>query len=285
MSTDSGGIMMNVLQLLIACKEKQITQFSVVECYFSEQYPALFFSLLLQKMRSLGLHVATVSATDTDVHAVQAMISSSFLGQSYVVWLGNCSEFDTVQQKKIEQLLVDYQGPHTIIRCVQKKEAKHIAQKQHGKKIQDDRIDDASKRLVVNLDQQLTKEVLSLLFDFFWNIKIDSFEYITRGQYATLSLDSIVMLGMYCVIMGRNTTDEFMSLWYPKLVAPEQSLFELAQHFFARKASPFFKQWMILKDAYPMPFWTTFWSEQLWRAYHVIDLRKKGQFNDAKIMG
>ena len=75
-----------------------------------------------------------------------------------------------------------------------------------------------------------------------------------------------------------------MQTWFEKIVVPEESLFSLAQFFFARKKDAFFKVWLNLKDEYNGAFWTTFWSEQLWKAYHVVSLRKEGNFAAAKQM-
>ena len=217
---------MSIISFINACKEKRICEYAVIECCYSERYPALFFSLLLQKMRSLGIPL--LMSNDNDVHAValQSMISTSFLGQSYSVWLGNSADYDVAGQKKREQLLENYQGPHTIIRCVQKKEEK-IKTKVYKQQTVEQKAN--SNRLYVDLDQVLSKEEIALLFDFLWGIKTDLFLHITREQSTQLALDNIVMLGMYCSVLG-NRADEFMTVWYPRLVAPEQSLFELAQH-------------------------------------------------------
>jgi hypothetical protein len=51
-----------------------------------------------------------------------------------------------------------------------------------------------------------------------------------------------------------------------KISKPEQSLFVVSQYFFAKESVNFFAAWHAVATDFPVEFWTTYWSEQLWQA-------------------
>lgn len=250
--------------LLNIQKEEPITE--PVICFSGDNYPVLFFSHFLAKLKKQGLPVQSLSMDSIDWQAFEGRLQTTFLGATELLWLGNISECDAVQKKKLLGLLSEYRGPHTLFFFATKKDTP-----------------DLKKSALIDCDEQFQKADIEIIFQFLWNTSSEQFIAMMKIGLTSLTLDNCVLLGQYSLVLG-NKTHEFMRDWYEKILLPEESLFTLAQCFFARNPQMFFRSWISLRDVYAAPFWTTFWSEQLWRAYHVIDLRLDQKFNEAKQM-
>ena len=70
-----------------------------------------------------------------------------------------------------------------------------------------------------------------------------------------------------------------------RIVAPDYSLFMLSTFFFGKKKKSFFALWLGVKDLYPEAFWTSYWSEQIFRAYGYSQYAKRQDFTKAKKIG
>ena len=75
-----------------------------------------------------------------------------------------------------------------------------------------------------------------------------------------------------------NHYETFIDTWLDAFIVPETSLFTLSQHFFARSPQKFLSVWKAIAPSYAEQFWIAFWSEQLWRAYHVVDCLQQSRF-------
>jgi hypothetical protein len=85
----------------------------------------------------------------------------------------------------------------------------------------------------------------------------------------------------YQSIVGRNIA-VFFDSWFHLIVSENQSLFILSQYLFARNKDLFYAYWSRYASHYPLEFWITFFSEQLWQAGIFIYKAEKGQFIQAK---
>lgn len=244
--------------------QKQIIKEQVV--YFSgKQFPVLFCAQLIKNLKQQYSNVKTVSLESCDWQQLQSILATTFLGVTQLLWLGDISELAAAEKKKVLAYLATYKGPHTVLCFVSDKEV----------------ISD--KNVIINLDEQLQKADIEFLLQYCFQSSAAVFFQMVGQQYKQLSLETILLLGYYSTLIGSGV-QEFMHDWYEKIVVPEESLFTLAQCFFARKKDLFFRLWSKLKDQYQGPFWTVFWSEQLWRATQVIELRKQQQLAAAKQM-
>lgn len=181
------------------------------------------------------------------------------------IWLGDLSGLPSAARKKVLQFLSDYSGPHKVICFVG---AKDLPSKPSA---------------FIQLNDPLQKVDIEILFQYFYKTDAEQFLKMVKENYKVMSLDRVMLLGQYSIVLG-GKTERFMQQWYEKIILPEESLFNLTQAFFARKRDMFFRSWIGLKDAYAGPFWTTFWSEQLWRAYYVVELMKANKLSQAKQM-
>lgn len=237
--------------------------------FTGQDYQVLFFATLLEQLRKrLDLAPKTLSVTDTSFAQLQAQLSTTFLGQKHTWWCGNISALDAATKKKLIPFLLAYKGPHAVLSFIALKDLPA----------------DADRRNVVNINDPLSpaeRELLmGLLFDGLqWKHVLE----LTSESYKTMPLDTLVLLAQYRSVLGKNV-QPFMQTWFEKIVAPDESLFTLSQWFFSRKPQHFYRTWHAVKDDYVPVFWTTFWSEQLWRAYYVIALRKQQRLNEAKQM-
>lgn len=253
------------LRTFLTHRSKQQPLTVPVTYFFGDEYPLLFCANFLRNFKAQEATLKTVTLDHIDWQQLQANLNTTFLGQTQTFWLGNISELNSQVKKKILDYLADYIGPHKVICFVSTKDAPE------------------KNNALVSLNDPLEKNDLEKIFQFFWPVGTERFLRIVKSHRGSLCLDKVVLLAQYSKVLGDNS-ELFMRDWYEKVVLPEESLFTLAQSLFARKQDLFFRSWNGIKDEYAAPFWTTFWSEQLWRAHHVIKFRKEGKFNEAKRM-
>lgn len=239
--------------------------------FTAKEYPVLFFSRLIERLRLVRNFDFKFLAHDAPLLEVQVQLQTTFLGQASFFWCGSLSSFDNTLRKKYCSFFSSYYGPHVVWAFIEDKDLKDQAAL-------------FNKTCIVNLDDSLStaqwEQLFTLLFD---TVTWSDVYHLTREKYKVASLDVLVMLGQYRLVLGKNTT-RFMQEWLESILAPQESLFTLAQYFFARKPSHFFRMWKKIRHNYDTLFWVAFWSEQVWRAYYVITFIKKNQLTLAKQM-
>lgn len=259
---------MKMRTFLQNCKNTELHKKPLI-LFTAKEYPVLFFATLLERLRKNHIPTPkTLLFPDKDFAALQAQLSTTFLGQQDLLWCGNVSGIDLSTKKKFLLFLQSYQGPHSLLAFVTSKDLPSGFDKQS----------------VVNLDDPLSvaerEQLITLLFD---HLQWQQVHELTKESYKTMSLDMLVLLARYRLVLGKNS-QLFMQQWFEKLLAPDESLFTLTQWFFARKPQHFFRTWHSIKDNYVPVFWTMFWSEQLWRAHYALLLRKENKLAEAKQM-
>ncbi len=231
-------------------------------------YPLLVFARLFQQIKNNLLY--NVQLIDLDTASMVDLLPSlqtSFLGQRTLFWFGNLGDYDEQIRAKIYKLFASYQGPN-ILGC--------FAQEQLAG--------------IINVSCSLvsTRAEWSALVQ--WLFPNRNHELLQRQvdifleRRGSLTLDQAVMLIFYCMTLG-SRTDIFVKNWLEKIITPEQSLFTLSSLFFAKKTTHFFTYWQMLAETYPPPFWTTFWSEQLFKAYWFVYYSKQKNLTEAKKIG
>lgn len=235
--------------------------------FSSKQYPVLFFSTLLAQLRQqYNLEPKSVLFDQLSSQALHAQLSTTFLGRSDLLWLGDFSSLEPVALKKQMLALVgSYQGPHRLLGCIHPDDVS------------------AAMKTVISLDEDLSEYDRRALAAFLFPhipSAADAVEKLVKGTRLG-SIDQLVMVAQYAGVVGKNVS-LFVDQWMKKIIAPESSLFDLSSYFFGRKTEQFWSSWHVLKDEYAAPFWTTYWSEQLWRAHYVIKLYKENKITEAK---
>lgn len=228
----------------------------------AQDYQPLFCQAFLKHVETkLGLQKTTVLVDDIQWASVESCLRTTFLGQKKLLWLGSTQDYDATTKKKLATLLSTYEGPHNVWLFVTQKDA---AQFEH------------LKDTTLNLEQVTDAEKAT----------VDATVYGARstlvtGKKVSLSWDQRHIMQGYAAVLGKNS-QQFMSEWFEKIILPESSLFTLAQAFFARKPQDFFPLWNRVKQEYAGVFWTSFWSDQVWRAYYVILLRQQQKVSQAQ---
>lgn len=242
-----------------------------VFCFFIRQaeYPLLFFQHLIIFFKKNDRHIEKLDSA-MEVSAIKTILSTiSFSGQT-IYWL---EDFHAQSEKKQQELLLylhTYEGPHQILFC---------------SNVADKYIPNTKNILFTIID--LSKNVMyqDMVFVRFLvsNLLPDKSNFMAQltmyGDY--LSLDTICLLAHYECVLGKNS-DEFFAQWATRIIDPTSSLFIVSQYFFNKKSKQFFRQWSVVSEHYPSTFWTTFWTDQLWRAYVYCDLMKQKKHVEAK---
>lgn len=238
-----------------------------VICLHASTYPLLFGrAFAMHYADALGMSFSYQSMQADNQGAAMAALQTSFLGSNSCYWLGSFDDLAKSKQKAWLEFFNSYRGPHTLLFYSSTpidSKAAHIE----------------TIELPDAVDASLFQKVAHML-----GAQTVSFRSQLFRQTDKLSLDEAYLFVKYDTVLGKGS-QEFVTDWLPDMVVPEVSLFSLSQALFDRKPASFFRLWKQLSHRYAAPFWTTFWSEQMWRAYHYVSFQKKGKQLEAKKMG
>lgn len=215
-----------------------------------------FKSLFKKKIIILNLETLSISAQE-----LKNSLLISFLGENNIYWLDG-SGLDIQEQKKWGSFLENYLGPHKII---------FFSLKQ---KFDNSYISKSSLSLIILSIQDFEQQDLIAISYLFYNTKTDlKIEFVKQKK---LSLEDIFRLISYQAILPKQSEDRahFQNLWLNRLIIPTISLYTLAQYFFARQPVKFFNYWHSIIDLYPIEYWLSFWSDQIWQAVLFIETAK-----------
>lgn len=256
---------MKLLSFLSDTKNTQKTVKSAI-CLQGVSYPLLFGRACAQRYAELiGMSFSYQNMQAENQSAAMAALQTSFLGSTSCYWLGNFDDLSKGKQKVWAEFLKAYSGPHVVLFY-------SAASFNGGAQFETIELPDA-------VDVSLFSKIAQML-----GVSNVSFASQLYRQTSSLSLDEAYLFVKYDAVLGKGS-QEFVTDWLPDMIVPEVSLFSLSQALFDRKASSFFRLWKQLSHRYSAPFWTTFWSEQMWRAYHYVTFQKKGKQLEAKKIG
>lgn len=241
-----------------------------VFCFFAQSsaYPLLFFYHLLTFFKKNDQIIQTLNCA-TDVATIKALLSTmSFAGQ-ITYWLEDFHELSDKKQQELFKYFYSYDGPHRIIFFFDKN-IDAITKTKNGLSF-------------IELPKDVSPQDFAKIRFLVSSHLQDKSDFAAHiGMYADyLSLDTLCLFAHYELVLGKSS-DEFFTQWMTRIIDPTSSLFVLSQHFFSKKAKLFFRQWAVMADNYMPTFWTTFWADQLWRAYVYCDLMRQKQYAEAK---
>lgn len=248
--------------LTFLTQESPFDQHSVY-CFVGTHYPSFLFSFLKQNIKKKRT-VITIDTLD-DKNDFKAHLEMSFLGSQSFYWI---SQELIETHKEFIPYLSSYKGPHTIGFFSKKPLTENSN----------------AHSLTIDIPPTIHESVYTKLFTLLYPRYVKKSSAITQAIYTkhqTISLDAALLIMQYCILLG-NKTEPFVQEWIPSIIVPEKSLFTLSAHFFAKKERLFFELWHTIASDYSDPFWTTFWSEQLFKAHAFISLHTKQQFSQAK---
>jgi len=251
---------------------RSLDPYNMVILQAKEPAPLLFNTALRARIAALGSKIDMLDPAELDFALFRSTLETSFLGMSTRYWLYT-AELDERKQRQVLTYLGSYQGPHTIVVCV---DEEHV-----------ELVSSAQKSLCIVLPPHVTEKMFIELAQFLYPAHISKnfaqFAQAIFKRRLSIALDTACLLMQYGVVLGA-ATPQFVAQWLDKIVVADKSLFTLSQHFFARDTHRFFTLWRTLKDDYPEVFWLTYWSEQLWRACIVVNLQRENNIVEAKKM-
>lgn len=227
--------------------------------------PIVFTAQLLSFFKDKQIPIEMLGVDDLEPSHIISRLETSFLGMKICYWIRGMDALDKKTRQQLLTYLAYYKGPHQIIFL-----GTHNELNAHF-----------SKRTYIELPAAITSDLArSLLIAFKKNnpvIAKNTSMLITQHEH--LSLDQFCMLISYMQVVGK--TEDYNQI-LDRVIESEHSLFTLAQHFFAKNGTEFYKLWNLIHAQYPITFWCVYWSEQLWRAHHVFYYVTKGQMAQAK---
>lgn len=238
---------------------KQTSENWSVFSLYGAAFPTLFFAHYNEYLKKKGVPLVFIDLEERDKADVLAEWSMSFLGQTKVYWCGDIGGLDAATKKFITSSLKSYSGPHTIILYNEQP----IADKQH------------EHVCAIEIPSHVDEASFCELFQLFFPEEKTPHALIKK----LFSAQPKMRLDAACSIMGyvlsfdgshvneseKSVEKEFLQL-LEKSIEPEQSLFVLGQHFFAKERDAFLKIWSAVEADFPSEFWIAYWSEQLWQA-------------------
>lgn len=241
-------------------------------CFQGQEFPSLFFAQLFQyinqkQLLSAPLQNCTLHTMSKD--RVQATLAQSFLGSCTFYWLGNLA----VAEKWHKELALDlcsYKGPNIVAYFT----------------MHDSKIASATNIKFIQIDAVINYELFSYLQNIFGTPLAEKKTALIRKLFKahpTISLDTACMLINYLELISVKMIPQSESYLF-SLISTPPSLSQLSEYFFAKDAEKFFAVWTAVNQDYPDIFWITFWSEHLWRAFHVLRYIAKKDFLNAKKM-
>lgn len=208
--------------------------------------------LLFKKQGFIVYHSQSEQEIDSCLHTV------SFVEQRVFYWMSDITGYEAARRDLLLKRAYGYQGvPWIGFFSSEPPEKKGFS----GISVQfDDRLD---QEQCCRLWQALwiSDEAMPG-----WVGKLVAEIFLSRTTLATH--EALILLD-YATILQEKTSD-LLRPWLNDLINTDASLYTLASHFFAKNNVAFFAAWNSLKDQYVEQFWTTFWSEQLFRAYWFV---------------
>ncbi len=228
-----------------------------------------FFSRLVPRLAScLGYStVSKIDSGDFDSMAdLERRLQVSFLGTTDFLWFGDTSILGKVAERELLAMLSHYQGSHVIAYYVDK------AQKNETK--------DDETRVFIECAEPLIAGDCALLARVLYPEVKEAFD-LSMGASGSISLETAALFLAYLAVGGSAGKDAF-SKWSERLIAPDRSLFKLAQFLFSKDRVQFMSLWQAVRSDYPSEFWIAFWSEQLWQAHIFVTIALQGDLVLAK---
>lgn len=232
-------------------------------------YPFLFFSLLSRKIKdSIGLVESFDLETQGQVDVLSRLEISNLGTAKLYYWLGYVSGLSPKKKRFWLDYLSHYQGEHLIGFCLNEED-----QRKQG-----------NKSLCVLIDKKVDHIHFEQLVSSFQMARPSVVKRMIKHIFpygGAIDIDKACLLAHYATVVGNNL-EQFCDELLPVLLNPEQSLFKITEYFLRKRSKEFFALWAQVKDKYADVFWTSFWSDALWRACYYAQAMRNGKQLEAK---
>jgi len=246
---------MQLIDFNIQNTAKEIQTKSVILLRAKKHSPLFLHRFVKHLQSSLELEVKKIDL-DHDLSDIYPQLQTTFLGQTFLYWF---PDLVTISSKKkradLLAYIATYQGPHQLVGCVTDEQEIKL-----------------SNGLTIELQDSYTSDQVVKLTMLYGQQKPEIIAYFIgklyryRKQY---SVEQLSLLLDYAGVLGKNS-EQFFSQWLDLLVVSDVSLYWVSQLFFEKKAAEFFEIWATVRPLYSDQFWTSFFSEQLFKAYWTV---------------
>lgn len=265
---------MNFNDFLKAAKSATFWQERNNICFVSNMYQGIWFSFLFNALRKkslLSYPYQRLFLDTTEKTTLYGALNQSILGMYSFFWLGDLTEEkETNRWLEFAHFVLNYKGPHIISYFVNNS-SKLLANK-------------SIDAIVLPTELSLSQVIeCAAFFDITFDTKKMALLKKIIPPEALPSLDFTCMLVTYLELISTKYLYDYMP-FLESISGTSPSLTLLAEQFFSKNAHAFFQTWSKLSEKYPEVFWIAFWSEQIWRAYHVIENLNQKNFAQAKRM-
>ena len=237
-----------------------------------KQYPHLFFSFLLDFIKKKqGLSSLVLDLERIRLEEAMVKVSMVPFGGSLLYWTTYLGVGGHKKSESFLRLLTHYMGVNTVMLNVSHamlipKGTTHIN--------------------YIEVEETCDRKLFDLLMSYF----TPGIEKMERNkliklvfQGAAVSIEEGCSFLRYVDILGCNVSLLSMILAENASVS-HSSLFFLSRYFFAKEAKNFFTLWFFLCKRYSPLFWITFWSDQMWYAFHYAYFRQREDLKQAKMV-
>lgn len=230
-------------------------------CFRAKESSSLIFQIFKKKFEKVTKEVTVLNSYNSPA-LLKAQLEMSFLGTDSVFWLHE----DLVTDNLTSSALESYCGQNCI-----------GYSSQMGPK-------PGVQGITIEVPHEVTYENFIHLFLFLYpeqSIKSASIIRQIFKIYSVVNINSAIVLMQYCMLVG-SRSDLFLHEWLPIILNAEKSLFMLSSFLFAKKIGQFFHLWNLISCDYSEPFWTSYWSEQFFKATLFCSLMQDKKFAQAK---
>ena len=228
-----------------------------------KNYPLLFFSLLMQWLRTSGTPVTTIDLKHSARHDAQRQLETAFLGQSSLFWLGSLSDLPAAEYKFWISYVRGYVGPNILLFFVE---------------------DDSSlyQPDVLNIPHTFSLDLAMHLYALLWQVNILAVPFFKK--FSSIPKNFRLIRLVYLCSMNGLWVEMVIRLFRRlfRLLLPQGSLFTLSDAVLQKNKKLALALWSAMRDSFSIQFWISYWSEQTWRAYWYIALMRAGRVADAK---
>lgn len=262
---------MKFIPNLIKLYNSEVWSKKSVIAFSSPAFPISFVSALVESLESVVPYTITrVDMLQQDFAAVKSSLETSFLGQQCIYYLGDIDMLPAKKKEAWNTYIASYQGPHCIIVHSSKLESKLPKQKQIV--------------LPEWIDQKEHMHLVELLWDKQQQARGKLLSEHAFKACGRMTLDQAYLLTQYSILLGGNIKD-FLEAWLPLIIPSQNSLYDISSALLSGKRDEFIRQYQSVQEVYPLPFWVSYWSEQLFRAIYYIEYKKNNMHQDSKQIG
>lgn len=202
-------------------------------------------------------NILTIDIENIKLNELEIKLNNNFLGQKILYILKNMPILDNTKKNAVYNCIQKYNGQNIIF-------------------IFDENTNNSNNFLIFNIPANLNEQLYNKYYNFFYpDYKINNLFIKKLFKYnQTILLDLAINIMMYQSILS-NKNNDFFENWLPKLINLEKSIFDLSHYFFDKQIKNFFELWLKYKIYYPIEFWISFWSDQIWQANIIVKIANK----------